>query len=347
MLMIDCNEVHYSLYIIPLSTYLPKKKGLGNMGSPMCNNLLKRTDIVHSVVAYDTNASSLQRMTDSGAIPLRSLSDLPNYDIDVVITMLPDGPIVSNVIDKLLSALRNSTSSTTMGKSKEITFIDCSTIGPALCKDLHSKVTESLKNSRHSKLSMLDAPVSGGVNGAIHATLTFMVGGTKETLHKVQPVLSCMGKNIIHCGPSSMGIVAKLANNLALATQMIGICEAMNLGTSLGMDPIVLSKVMNASTAKCWSSEVNNPHPDVAAATTQSAASKNYDGGFGSSLMLKDVSLAVQAGDAAKVALPLGSLAKELYSMVDLTGNGKKDFGVMMQFLRGNLSKGEDTKNSQ
>lgn len=318
------------------------------MGSPMCHNLLKRKDIIHSVVAYDTNASSLQSIKDAGAILLRSLSDLPNYEIDVVITMLPDGPIVSDVFANLLTALQNeSNSSTKMGRSKDITFIDCSTIGPTLCKELHSKVAESLKGHQHPKLSMLDAPVSGGVNGAIHATLTFMVGGTKEALHKVQPVLSCMGKSIIYCGPGGMGIVAKLANNLALSTQMIGICEAMNLGTSLGMDPIVLSKVMSASTAKCWSSEVNNPHPAVAAVTTQSAASKNYEGGFASSLMLKDLSLAVQAGDAAKVTLPLGSLAKELYCMVDLTGNGKKDFGVMMQFLRGNLSKPEDSKNSQ
>lgn len=317
------------------------------MGSPMCHNLLKRKDIVHSVVAYDTNASSLQRIKDAGAIPLRSLSDLPNYEVDVVITMLPDEPIVCDVFDTLLTAFqKGSNSSTKMDRSKGIAFVDCSTIGPTLCKELHSKVTESLKSNHHPKLSMLDAPVSGGVNGAIHATLTFMVGGTEETLQKVRPVLSCMGKSIIYCGSGGMGIVAKLANNLALSTQMVGICEAMNLGTSLGMDPIVLSKVMSASTAKCWSSEVNNPHPAVAAATTQSAASKNYDGGFASSLMLKDVSLAVQAGDAVKVALPLGSLAKELYCMVDLTGNGKKDFGVMLQFLRGNLSKPQGSKKS-
>ncbi len=316
------------------------------MGTPMCHNLLKRNDKIHSVVAYDTNMSSVQSLADAGAIPLSSLSELTNYDVDVIITMLPDGPIVSKVITDLLTALRNN--DTITGSNKDITFIDCSTIGPVLCKELHTTVVSSSSSSSSSNsdvkkssgsvvLSMLDAPVSGGVNGATNATLTFMVGGTNETLDKVKPVLSCMGKNIIHCGPSGMGIVAKLSNNLALSTQMIGICEAMNLGTSLGMDPIVLAEVMNASTAKCWSCEVNNPHPDVAAATTRSAASKDYEGGFGSSLMLKDVGLAVQAGDSAKVALPLGSLAKELYSMVELTGNGKKDFGIMMQFLRGCL----------
>ena len=173
-----------------------------------------------------------------------------------------------------------------------------------------------------------------------------MVGGSKDTLDKVQPVLSCMGKSIIHCGPSSMGIVAKLSNNLALATQMIGICEAMNLGTSLGIDPIVLANVMNTSTAKCWSCEVNNPHPFVAA-IQNGAASRNYEEGFASSLMLKDVGLAVQAGDSSKVALPFGSLAKELYTLVDNTGHGKKDFSIMMEFLRGNLGKNNDKDQSK
>ena len=119
---------------------------------------------------------------------------------------------------------------------------------------------------------------------------------------------------------------------IALSAQMIGICEALNLGEALGVDPQVLSDTMNTSTAKCWSCEVNNPHPDVADGTP---ASKNYEGGFGSRLMLKDLSLAVQAGTDAGVSLPLGNLSKELYKMVDVRGLGEKDFGVMLQFLRG------------
>mmetsp|Transcript_18191 Transcript_18191/g.25882 ORF Transcript_18191/g.25882 Transcript_18191/m.25882 type:complete len:342 (-) Transcript_18191:175-1200(-) len=331
-----------SLSLCPSSTRAyssgPKKVafiGLGNMGSHMCHNLLKKrkdtnNTIIHSVYAYDIHSPSLKSLAEAGAIPLSSLSEMS--DADIVITMLPDDAAVNIVLTDLIHVISKQNT-----KQKNVTFIDCSTIGPVLSKELHAKVLSSSSNSSAS-FSMLDAPVSGGVNGAKNATLTFMVGGSKDTLDNVQPVLSCMGKSIIHCGPSSMGIVAKLSNNLALATQMIGICEAMNFGTSLGIDPIVLANVMNTSTAKCWSCEVNNPHPLVAA-NNNGAASRNYEGGFASSLMLKDVGLAVKAGDSSKVALPFGSLAKELYTLVDNTGNGKKDFSIMMEFLRGNLGK--------
>mmetsp|Transcript_25411 Transcript_25411/g.44705 ORF Transcript_25411/g.44705 Transcript_25411/m.44705 type:complete len:117 (-) Transcript_25411:32-382(-) len=115
---------------------------------------------------------------------------------------------------------------------------------------------------------------------------------------------------------------------------MVGICEAMNLGEALDVDPKVLADVMNMSTAKSWSCEVNNPHPEVAA-STGSPASKDYSGGFGTKLMLKDLGLAVSAGKEAHVALPLGNVTKELYQLADLRGLGDKDFGVILQFLRG------------
>ena len=301
------------------------------MGAPMCLNLLKSKDQIHSVIAYDVNATSLKNVEQAGAIPLSSLQELSCYaqEVDVILTMLPDGSVVNNVVTEVLDIAASSNAF-----NREITFIDCSTIGPVLSKELHEIVSSHSNNH----FTMLDAPVSGGVKGATNASLTFMVGGSASALDKARPILSCMGKNIVHCGPAGMGIVAKLSNNLALASQMIGICEAMILGTSLGIDPNVLANVMNTSTAKCWSCEVNNPHPDVAA-VTGSAASKGYEGGFGSSLMLKDIGLAVQAGDSAKVALPVGSLAKELYQLVESTGNGKKDFGIMLEFLRGNLGK--------
>lgn len=131
-----------------------------------------------------------------------------------------------------------------------------------------------------------------------------------------------------------IGAASKLCNNLALATQMIGICEAMNLGRSLGIDPVTLADVMNTSTASCWSSKVNNPDPDVSSALKSGAAANGYAGGFATDLMLKDLRLAVAAGKENDLKLPLGQKSKELYEMSSKNGFGKKDFGSMMNFLK-------------
>jgi len=161
--------------------------------------------------------------------------------------------------------------------------------------------------------------------------------GCKESaaLEKTLPFFAAMGKRTVECGGPGAGSAVKLCNNLALAAQMVGICEAMNLGESLGVDPIVLADVMNTSTAKSWSCEVNNPHPIVGVSKGNMPSANNYEGGFGTKLMLKDLSLAVSAGAEAGVSLPLGGVAKELYKLADLHGLGEKDFGVMLQFLRG------------
>ena len=123
---------------------------------------------------------------------------------------------------------------------------------------------------------------------------------------------------------------------------MVGVCEALNLGESLGVDPVVLANVMNTSTAKCWSSEVNNPHPRAAqdmanrsSASSPPPAVNDYNGGFAANLMLKDLNLALQAAQDENVALPLSSTAKNLYHLAQLHGLGNKDFGVILSFLQG------------
>jgi 3-hydroxyisobutyrate dehydrogenase len=145
-----------------------------------------------------------------------------------------------------------------------------------------------------------------------------------------------MGSKIFVCGGPGSGIIVKLCNNLALASQMIGIAEAMNLGKSLGMDPVKLAQVMNVSTSGCWSSKVNNPMPEVASALQSGAAVQNYDGGFAVKLMLKDLGLALDAGLDKQLALPLATSARELYRLISLHGLDDKDFGVVLEFLKGN-----------
>ena len=300
--------------------------GLGNMGLPMCLNLAKSNK---DIVAYDTNATALQKAEKGGIQCVDSLVELGQADCNAIFTMLPGDAAVDAVMPVLM-------------QNWPRVIVDCSTVSPSTSRHWHAHV--AMEGGEGS--TMLDAPVSGGVKGAQDATLTFMVGAdhTEEgsPYETIRPLLELMGQRVIHCGGPGTGAATKLCNNLALAAQMIGICEALNLGEALGVDPVVLSNVMNISTAKSWSSEICNPHPEAAANIKETSngaisppASRSYEGGFGARLMLKDLGLAVSAGQAEGVALPLGAASKELYRMADLHGLGDNDFGIMLQFLRG------------
>jgi 3-hydroxyisobutyrate dehydrogenase len=305
--------------------------GLGNMGLPMCLNLKKKSEKC-TIIAFDMNELALDAAEKGGIQCTSSLDEIGQSGCDLIFTMLPGDDAVHQVMPILM-------------KSWPCILVDCSTVSPTTSRHWHSQVAAAEGGELGA---FLDAPVSGGVKGAQDATLTFMVGGEDHMLHSpsaaleaVRPFFELMGKRVIHCGGPGTGAATKLCNNLALACQMIGVCEALNLGEALGVDPVVLASVMNTSTAKSWSTDVCIPHPVVAANMKETTgvappASRDYEGGFGTKLMLKDLGLAVAAGEKAGVALPLGAVSKELYRMADLRGLGKKDFGVMLQFLRGN-----------
>jgi 3-hydroxyisobutyrate dehydrogenase len=286
--------------------------GLGNMGLPMAVNLAKR----EKVLAFDLSSKSMAKSRKSGVMTADSIEEIAK-ESSVIFTMLPTCQAVNAAMSTMIPWCGDKT-----------IFVDCSTVSPTTSCRWHA----TLQEHGHD---MIDAPVSGGVKGAQNASLTFMVGSSSpEALEVATALLELMGNRIVQCGGPGTGSATKLCNNLALAAQMVGICEAMNLGEALGVDPVVLANVMNTSTAKCWASEVNNPHPDVAS-QTGSPASNEYQGGFGTRLMLKDLGLAVDAGKDVRVALPIGTATKELYQMADLRGLGEKDFGVMLQFLKG------------
>ena len=150
----------------------------------------------------------------------------------------------------------------------------------------------------------------------------------------MKPVLEKMGKNIVHCGGAGTGQVAKLCNNMVLATSMISICEAMNLGIKLGMDPKTLAGIMNTSTARCWSSDSYNPVPGV---MPNVPSSRDYEGGFGSLLMLKDLGLVLEAARDASAPIPLGSASHAIYQTMTQSNPelAKKDFGVVFKYFNG------------
>ena len=332
--------------------------GLGNMGLPMALNLARNDDLVLSVMVYDTNPGACSSAKNQGLEKIRVVESIPTImssltSVDIIFTMLPSCEAVGSVMQKLQdgyvdNALNQILDDINSPESEyPVCIVDCSTVLPSTSRKWNNVWKENCN------YLMLDAPVSGGVKGAVDGTLTFMVGATGEATnhqeretkalsHIIQPLLNVMGSSIHWCGSPGSGAATKLCNNLALATQMIGICEALNLGEQLGVDPNILTKAMNVSTASCWSSKVNNPHPTVAAnMALQSSsgegppASRNYDGGFATNLMMKDLILALAAAeDCGGVALPLTAASKRLYQSASTKGLGHKDFGIMLEYLK-------------
>ena len=175
--------------------------------------------------------------------------------------------------------------------------------------------------------------MSGGVVGATAGTLTFMLGAPDALIPRIETILLKMGKKVLHCGAQGAGLSGKLANNYLLAINNIATAEAMNLGIKWGLDAKVLSNLINISTGKCWPSEVNNP---VNGVVQGSPASRDYSGGFGISLMKKDLKLAIQAANEAGARLELGDRAKEVYEAAEAREDCKgKDFSVVYRYLGG------------
>ena len=264
--------------------------GLGNMGMPMAQNLISNGI---KVKGFDVSEEILKQASEN-KIEVCSDTLQASKEIDVLITMLPNGEAVSSVFNSE-SLLENIDPS--------ILIIECSTISPKTSKEL------SLKASSLD-LEMIDAPVSGGVKGAEEAGLTFMVGGSVENVEKAKPILSMMGKNIFHAGDSGSGQIAKLCNNMLLAIHMSGTVEAISMGVKSGLDPSVLSEIMSKSSGGNWSLDKYNPYPGV---MIESPASKDYQGGFLNKLMIKDLNLAKELAQDSKTETPMGDSARKLY----------------------------------
>jgi 3-hydroxyisobutyrate/3-hydroxypropionate dehydrogenase len=186
-------------------------------------------------------------------------------------------------------------------------------------------------SSSEGNATFVDAPMSGGVVGARAGALTFMLGCEPEIVPQVETILLLMGKKVWHLGPQGSGLSGKLANNYALAINNIGAAEAMNLGLKWGLDPKALGNLINSSTGRSWPSEINNPVPGV---VETAPASRDYEGGFGVSLMKKDLKLAIRAAQEADARLELATKALEVYEKAEKDHKGK-DFSVVYRWLGG------------
>lgn len=290
--------------------------GLGNMGGPMAHNLLKAG---HQLSVFDLSAAAVDELVNAGATAAKDIASLAASDVQAIVTMLPAAQHVKAVYlgeNGLLSKV-----------AKGVLLIDSSTIDPMSAREVASAAATNGN-------PIVDAPVSGGTGGAAAGTLTFMVGGAEADFKSALPILQSMGKNIVHCGDSGNGQVAKVANNMLLAITMIGTAEAMNLGVSLGMDPKTLAGIINTSSGRCWSSDTYNPYPGVMEGVP---SSRGYSGGFGTDLMLKDLGLAGDAAKQSRQPVILGGLARQLYQTFSSQGHGQLDFSAIIKLYQGDL----------
>lgn len=286
--------------------------GLGNMGAPMAHNLLRAG---YKLNVYDLSATAAEALGSAGARRAASASDAV-LDADCVISMLPANQHVRDLYLGSGGVLNYARPGALL--------IDCSTIAADVAKEVSVAAAAA-------HFAMLDAPVSGGTAGAAAGTLTFIVGADDAALERARPILSAMGKNIFHAGGAGAGQVAKICNNMLLGILMAGTAEALNLGVAHGLDPLVLSDIMAKSSGRNWALEQYNPWPGVMEAAP---ASRGYSGGFGSALMLKDLSLAQQAAMGTGSATPLGSLARQLYQLHLQAGYGNLDFSSILTLMR-------------
>ena len=282
--------------------------GLGNMGLPMANNILKAGIEVN---AFDLSEKALNQAENLG-MSIKQNSESVLEDIDALITMLPNGSSVEKIFldDNLLK-----------GINKQTLIIESSTISPEISK----KVSKMAKNYG---ISMLDAPVSGGVKGAELGNLTFMVGGSEADLEKGSSLFKIMGDKIFYAGESGSGQIAKLCNNMLLAVHMCGTAETLALGVNNGLDPVILSEIMKNSSGGNWSLEKYNPYPGV---MKTAPASEDYSGGFLNTLMLKDLNLVSELALQSESSTPMGKLALQLYEEIKDQGFGTLDFSSIQK----------------
>ena len=287
--------------------------GLGNMGLPMAQNLIKAG---RAVTGFDVSEYSTDRLAADGATAARSVAAACE-GAEIVITMLPAGRQVREVYlgkEGVLAAA-----------SPGALLVDSSTI------DVNS-AREVAQAAAGKGLAMVDAPVSGGVAGAQAASLTFMVGGPDDAFARAKPVLEQMGKTIVHAGGAGNGQAAKICNNMILGASMIVVSEAFLLADKLGLDAQKLFDISSRSSGQCWSLTSYCPVPGP---VPSSPANRNYKAGFTAAMMLKDLKLAQDAARATRAATPLGAGAAAVYEQFVETGEADVDFSGIIRFLRG------------
>ena len=283
--------------------------GIGVMGRPMTLNLLKAEHQV-TIYARHPEKPGVQEVLNAGA----KLAPSPRavaMASDIVITMLPNSPQVEEVVAGPQGILE--------GARKGLIIIDMSTIAPAVSRKL---AQEAAARGAH----MLDAPVSGGSQGAVNGTLTIMIGGEREIFEQVRPVLEAMGKkeNIVHVGPNGSGQVIKLVNNMLVGAIAAAIAESFVLGVKAGADVDTMAKIIGASAGASW--QLANQFP-------LRAFNGSFQPGFMTDLLHKDLGLALDLAAENSTPVPMTALSRQMYEMARAAGYGREDYTSLLKVL--------------
>ncbi len=256
--------------------------GLGNMGEPMVRRLAAAG---HLVRGYDVAAHARDRLADTAGVTLvNSPADVAD-DADIVIVMLPDSAVVEQVLlaDGLLDRVR-----------PPALVVDMSSSEPARTRALAERAADR-------GVTLIDAPVSGGVVGARAGSLTIMAGGPPEVLTLLRPVLGVLGSKIVHAGPvPGAGHAIKALNNLMSAAHLLASSEAILAGQAFGLDPAVMLDIVNGSSGRSGSTETKWPRYILPA---------TFDSGFSLAFMVKDMKIALQLAEDAGTPAPLSRAA--------------------------------------
>ncbi|HTI15912.1 MAG TPA: NAD(P)-dependent oxidoreductase [Dictyobacter sp.] len=283
--------------------------GIGVMGRPMTLNLLKAEHEV-TIFARHPDKPEVQEVLQAGA----KLAPSPRavaMASDIVITMVPNSPQVLEVVTGPQGVLE--------GARKGLIIVDMSTIAPVVSRSLYEQAAEK-------GVQFLDAPVSGGSQGAVNGTLTIMVGGDKEAFDKALPVLEAMGKkeNIVYVGTSGAGEIIKIVNNLLCGTIAAATSEALVLGVKAGADLETMTRIIGVSTGGSW--QLANQFP-------LRAFNGSFKPGFMTDLLHKDLGLALELAAEYQTSLPMTGLARQLYEMSRASGHGSDDYTALMHVL--------------
>jgi 3-hydroxyisobutyrate dehydrogenase len=283
--------------------------GIGVMGRPMVLNLLKAGQHV-TIFARHPEKAEVQEVLQAGARQAPSPRAVAMV-ADMVITMLPDSPEVEEVVTGEQGILA--------GARKGLVIIDMSTIAPAT-----SRTLGTLAATRG--VHFLDAPVSGGSQGAVNGTLTIMVGGEQEIFARARPVLEAMGdaEHIFYVGPQGTGEVVKLVNNILVGTIAASIAESFVLGVKAGVDVEAMAKIIGVSAGANW---------QLAAQFPLRAFNGSFQPGFMTDLLHKDLGLALELAAEKQTCVPMTALARQLYEMARASGYGRQDYTSLLKVL--------------
>ena len=278
--------------------------GLGIMGLPMAKNLLEAG---YDVVGHNRSREPVEELVDHGGGSADSPKEATER-ADVLITCLPDSAVVSELMRADEGILA--------GVGEGTTVVDMSTISPTVTEELAAEVSERGG-------AMLDAPISGGEEGAIEGTLSIMVGGESEVLDANREILEAMGGTITHCGPSGAGQVTKACNQIVVANTMQAVSEALVFAEKAGADLEAVVDAISGGAAGCWA--LDNRAPTMIRG--------EFDPGFFASYQYKDLRIATDAGEAFGSPMPITEVTHEMYKAMEENGMGKDDNSGVMQIV--------------